>query len=214
MTDYTYNPNLYNDANEDFDDQEYYDIYIQDEQEPLPIPPSSSADYNYVNSSFTIFEISKNPYMVYFKSKHILIGDIDCGERTLMHLCNIMNYACTHDASFRVYRTLNGLRFFRMDAIYQCVNRSALTLLKTLNCDPKYVKFCARLGHFSARLTPKLPGHDSYYHDVVNLLIPPVRICEYLDSYSSGIKFNRTIAESVQLHDRLTGAKFDGLELV
>lgn len=132
------------------------------------------------SNGLTISEIKKDPFMWFLRSKHILIGDIDCGENIDAHLRNIHDYAKENQETFAIYKTKNGLRFFQTNILYQSLGRSSINLLNKLNCDPLYIEKISELGYFAARLTPKLKTFNDYYELIMAGGVPKVRVCKFL----------------------------------
>lgn len=57
--------------------------------------------------------------------------------------------------SFRLYRTLNGLRLLFTDKLYDPTSKETLTILRALASDPMYIKLTQKQECFRARLTAK-----------------------------------------------------------
>lgn len=55
----------------------------------------------------------------------------------------------------RIYRTAAGFRCIVTNRVYEPAGDKALEMMKSLGCDPLYIRLCKDQGSFRARLTPK-----------------------------------------------------------
>ena len=200
-------------CHEDYDEweEEHYNNYYcydeyNDEYEGDPEDNINFLDSIFV-SNMKISEIvrRKDGYTA-LASKHMLIVDIDCGDFIDYHLDLLKIHVDEKKDTFRIYKTLNGMRYIQTNLIYQGVNNSAINILKFLESDPKYIDFCEKDGRFMARLTPKLEtrGMLDYYYAILDDKDSNVRICDYLGSYFSekeGPNISPLLDNTIQQHD-------------
>jgi len=84
-----------------------------------------------------------------------LMGKVPVSQ-TERHLQHIAQWAAEHpQVGMRVYRTFGGLRCLITNEVFDPTQESSLDIMRTLQCDPLYVKLCQSQECFRARLTPK-----------------------------------------------------------
>jgi hypothetical protein len=131
------------------------------------------------------------------------------------------------DLGFRVYRTRNGFRVIVNNRPIEANSRQAADLLHQFSADPLYVRMCKNQDCFRARLTPKAwrcglvepPARfpfaneraesanrvwEGKYHET----IAGFSTCHFVQSIGSSAA-HESIAEMIDLHDRLTKATSD-----
>lgn len=142
-------------------------------------------------------------------SEHMLIADVDCADVVEPELNRLQDFVNQNGGCFKVYKTLNGLRYIQTDLLYQKVNKGAIDTLLKLNSDPKYIKMCEKEGQFRARLTPKLSQNDrnKYLLDLGTDKEMKVRVCDFLGFYkrdNSDIIVQPCLDEALEKHDYFT----------
>lgn len=202
----------------DYDDYEkedsYYDEYYCydnydyedcDDSESDNIEQLGLLDSHYYNQLLICSPIQRINGYTALASKHVLIADID-SQNMSEALATLRQYVKENDAYFKVYKTLNGMRYIQLDTIYQSVNRSAIDVLKYLGSDPKYIEFCRVDERFMARVTPKTnsEGMKEYLDRVVKEEKTEVRTCVAICYMGDASKIDRAAKIFVTVHDRFT----------
>lgn len=196
---------------EDYDDNYYcYDSYEEDEEgEEEDLLADRYCERLLICSSVRRI----NGYTA-LASKHVLIADID-NQNTEEALDILREYVKENDAYFKVYKTLNGMRYIQLDTIYQNVNRSAINTLEYLKSDSKYIAFCHNDGRFMARITPK--SSSEKMNEYLSLMLEgqqvKERTCQPIYYVGNKSKINPAVEVFVEAHDRLTNAANNYLPL-
>lgn len=143
--------------------------------------------------------------MYVLASNYMLIADIDCGNNCEPYLNKLARFVDKNGGSFRVYKTLHGMRYLQTDLMYQGANKSAIATLKELGSDRSYIKLCAQGKRFMARLTPKIAPElaTKYFTDRQNGSPSPMAVCHFLKTVGNGECLN-SLRNSLYLHDAYT----------
>ncbi|HNY10659.1 MAG TPA: hypothetical protein PKK26_03615 [Candidatus Wallbacteria bacterium] len=132
--------------------------------------------------------------------------------------------------SARVYRTCGGLRYIITHREYDPAGEESVNILKSLKCDPMYVRLCRLQKTYRARLTPKawrcgVPKiHISYpfensgcekaldeWMKEYNAAGSSHATCRYLCTVGNE-EINKAFEEMIKLHDEITRSD-SGLKL-
>lgn len=205
----------YGDDEHDYCDRYYVDDYDDEYDVEGIIAQPTEIERTIYSGQLLISEIILQDNRMYcLASAYLLIADIDCGDRTKEPLKILTAYVEQNGGSFRVYKTLNGMRYLQTDVGYARVNNSAIATLQALGSDQDYVKLSQAGKRFMARLTPKLDSTLAlkYFEQFQRGIFPDCRVTNYLKTIGTG-EINPLLKESVTLHDRITQAHQSHLPL-
>lgn len=125
------------------------------------------------------------------------------------------------DISLRIYRTAAGFRCMITSNVYDPVSDTTQEMMKSLGCDPLYIRLCKEQGSFRARLTPKpwrinidkppwrWPFEDNRqqqesrkWQEKYGRASSAYSVCQFMKALGSG-KIHSEIAPVLELHDRM-----------
>jgi hypothetical protein len=125
------------------------------------------------------------------------------------------------DISLRIYRTAAGFRCMITSHVYDPVSDATQEMMKSLGCDPLYIRLCKEQGSFRARLTPKpwrinidkppwrWPFEDDRqqresrkWQEKYGRASSAYSVCQFMKALGSG-KIHSEIAPVLELHDRM-----------
>lgn len=145
-------------------------------------------------------------------TRFILIADIDCGDKIDVPLQILENHVETFGGSFRVYKTKNGMRYLQTDVLYHGCNKQAVSVLRTLGSDEKYIRWCVAGNQFMARIAPKLENSSDYYQKRIDGVNLNIAICHFMKTVGND-KIASMLEQSIQVHDYMTQAFYTELPL-
>jgi predicted metal-dependent hydrolase len=157
-----------------------------------------------MNNENYFIEEKKNGYRA-IKSYVIWISDNDFGmfvnnsQGLIKEYLKLFEEASQkHNLTFRIYLTAHGMRAFVINKIKIT---SPISLLRSVNADPKYTMICSRDKKFACRVSPKTKKHYSEYS-----------ITKYLNTIGTE-DIIEEVKELIDFHDYETKA-FENYSLV
>ena len=197
---------IYYAEDEDEDDNGYYETVIEQ--------PSLCFDQIYQGELLISEILEQDKRMMVLATGFMLIADIDCGNNVCEPLKKLERFVTQNGGSFRVYKTIHGMRYLQTDLLYHGANKSAIATLKELGSDSKYVRLCDSGKRFMARLTPKLDRDLAlkYFEDVKCSGLPPMAVCHYLKTVGQE-KIINSLSMSLDVHDTVCQCFSSELEL-